>query len=272
MTLPRQSLHARRAARARDLAARYPASAEGLRFIAAVIDEQARIGGIIVSPSATEGGLGTAPGGAADLIELARHSGSLVDLVLREGPSPLRREAEQLGEERCHEALDRFVRREDTASPLAFFARVLWQAVWAARFPHPGDAARDPEPGTSAAPSAGCARCGHAPQLGVVRPVGDGSEFRLMCSLCLEEWSFPRSGCPACGEFEEGRIAYYGAGDEFAHLRVRACETCRCYLLQVDAVKEPRAVPDIDEMTGLPLDVWASGQGLRKLCPNLLGV
>ena len=71
---------------------------------------------------------------------------------------------------------------------------------------------------------------------------------------------------------EEGRIAYYGAADEFAHLKVRACETCRRYLLQVDLSKEPRSVPDIDEMAALPLDVWATGQGLWKLYPNLLGI
>ena len=271
MTLPRQSLHPRRAARARELAERYPASAEGLRFIAAVIDEQARVGGDIVDRSGAAGGE-TAPGGPTDLNELTRHSRALVDLVLREGPSPLRSEAEQLDEERCREALDRFARREDTTSPLAFFARVLWQAVWATRLPHPRNLVGAPEAGGTPGTSANCSRCGHAPQLGVVRPVGDGSEFRLVCSLCLGEWSFPRNGCPACGESEEGRIAYYGAADEFAHLQVRACESCRGYLLQVDASKEPRAVPDIDEMAGLPLDVWARGQDLRKLVPNLLGI
>ncbi len=93
-----------------------------------------------------------------------------------------------------------------------------------------------------------------------------------MCSLCLEEWSFPRNRCPACGESEEGQIAYYGTADEMAHLKVRVCETCRCYLVQVDLSKEPQAVPDIDEMAALPLDVWAGGQGLRKLYPNLLGI
>ena len=272
MTLPRQSLHSRRAARARELAEQYPASAEGLRFIAAVVDEQGRLDGELVGGSRAKGAGGTAPDDRANLNELARRSRSLVDLVLREGPAPLRDEAEQLSEERCRDALDRFVRREETTSPLAFFARVLWQALWATRLPEPGEDAGGSEHDGKPKATAQCARCGQAPQLGVVRRVGDGSEFRLMCSLCLGEWPFPRNRCPSCGEIEQGRIAYYGAADEFGHLQVRACESCRGYLLQVDASKQPRAVPDIDEMAGLPLDVWARGEGLRKLCPNLLGI
>ena len=118
MTLPRQSLHSRRAARARELAEQYPASAEGLRFIAAVVDEQARLDGELVGGSRAKGAGGTAPDDRANLNELARRSRSLVDLVLREGPAPLRDEAEQLSEERCRDALDRFrsPRRDDLAA------------------------------------------------------------------------------------------------------------------------------------------------------------
>ena len=273
MTSPRQSNHARRASRARKLAEQSPASAQSLSFITAVIDEQARLDTRIPRPIGAEQ-VAPPPRSPADLAgpiaQLAQHSRPLIELVLRQGPPPLRDEAQSLDEAGCREALDRLVHREDTTSTRSFFARVLLQAVWASNPPHPEDAgaaARPPSP-----PTTSCPDCDHPPQLGVVRPVGDGSEFRLMCSLCLGEWSFPRSGCPACGESEEGQIAYYGAADELAHLKVRVCETCRRYLLQVDLSKEPQAVPDIDEMAALPLDVWATGQGLRKLHPNLLGI
>ena len=273
MTFPRQSNHARRASRARELAERSPASAEPLSFIAAVIAEQSRLDTRTPRPIGAEQAAAPRQSPAdlaGPIARLAQHSGPLIELVLRQGPPPLRDEAQSLDEAGCREALDRLVHLEDTTSTRSFFARVLLQAVWASNPPHSEDAdsaARPPSP-----PTTSCPECGHPPQLGVVRRVGDGSEFRLMCSLCLGQWSFPRNGCPACGESEEGRIAYYGAADEFAHLKVRACETCRRYLLQVDLSKEPRSVPDIDEMAALPLDVWATGQGLWKLYPNLLGI
>ncbi|MFQ5790858.1 MAG: hypothetical protein ACE5JI_10325 [Acidobacteriota bacterium] len=36
--------------------------------------------------------------------------------------------------------------------------------------------------------------------------------------------------------------------------------------------KDPEAVPDVDEVAALPLDVWAREQGFRKLHPNLAGI
>ena len=272
MSSPQPSIHTRRAARARELAKRFPASVEPLRFIAEVVDKQARLDKLI-SDSA-EYGARTPHGPVNDpslLAQLAQHSGPLIELVLRNGPRPLRDAALRLDEAGCCEMLDRFLRREDTTSPGSFFARVLLQAVWASRTPNP-EPSTNVEPDPPSPPTATCAGCGHAPQLVVRRPVGDGSELRLMCSLCLAPRPFPRSQCPACGESVGKRIAYYGAGDEFPHLSVRACESCRRYLVQVDLMKEPKAVPDIDEMAALPLDVWATGQGLRKLYPNLLGI
>jgi formate dehydrogenase maturation protein FdhE len=36
--------------------------------------------------------------------------------------------------------------------------------------------------------------------------------------------------------------------------------------------KEAAAVPDVDELAALPLDVWAQEKGYRKIQPNLAGI
>jgi formate dehydrogenase maturation protein FdhE len=35
---------------------------------------------------------------------------------------------------------------------------------------------------------------------------------------------------------------------------------------------EPEAIPEVDEMAALSLDVWAREQGYEKTFPNLLGI
>src|SRR5262249_34091844 len=45
-----------------------------------------------------------------------------------------------------------------------------------------------------------CPFCGRKPNLGVLRPQGDGGLRSLICSFCLGEWEFRRILCAACGE------------------------------------------------------------------------
>lgn len=116
-----------------------------------------------------------------------------------------------------------------------------------------------------------CPRCAAKPQLGVLRPEGDGTRRTLVCSLCATEWSYGRIGCPACGEKSETNLAVYIAG-ELKHVRVEACETCRAYIKTVDLSKDGHAVPLVDEIAALPLDLWAAEKGYRKLQANLLGL
>jgi FdhE protein len=53
-------------------------------------------------------------------------------------------------------------------------------------------------------------------------------------------------------------------------MRVDGCHTCRTYLLNVDMPKDPAAVPFVDELAALPLDLAAQEQGFRKITPNLM--
>jgi Protein involved in formate dehydrogenase formation len=134
-----------------------------------------------------------------------------------------------------------------------------------------------------------CPRCGGVPQLSCIASSGDklvSGRRNLLCSRCGWTWTFSRSLCPACGESEEDKLVVYaerlngavtvngkhdGAEPVFPHLRIAGCSTCSRYLIEVDMAGDPRAVPEVDELAALPLDLHAADQGLRKVTPNLMG-
>jgi hypothetical protein len=115
-----------------------------------------------------------------------------------------------------------------------------------------------------------CPLCGGKPIVGVLRAEGDGAKKSLICMLCGHEWRFRRIYCPACGEQREPQIAFYSA-PEIAHVRVDVCDTCHTYLKSIDLTKMGLAVPIVDELAAIPLDLWARNHGYEKLQINLLG-
>src|ERR1700730_5300043 len=127
---------------------------------------------------------------------------------------------------------------------------------------------------TTAAPAVGtvhrCPLCGGQPLLGVLRPEGDGAKRRMMCSFCLQEWDFRRIYCPACGEEDEKKLPVYVA-EQFPHIRVEACETCKVYVRTIDLTTNGNAVPVVDDLAAIPLSLWCQERGYTRLQPNLLG-
>jgi FdhE protein len=116
-----------------------------------------------------------------------------------------------------------------------------------------------------------CPLCGGRPIAGVLRSEGDGAKKSLICMLCAHEWAFRRIYCPACGEEREPQMAFYSAPD-FVHVRVDVCDSCHHYLKTVDLTKRGHAVPVVDELATIPLDLWAVEHGYSKIKPNLLGI
>ena len=119
-----------------------------------------------------------------------------------------------------------------------------------------------------------CPRCGGLPQLSYFALSGEalvsGPRY-LVCARCSHAWVFSRMTCAACGEQEAARLPIYQEGDVLPHVRVDACDRCRHYLLTVDLRKDPRAVPFVDELAALPLDLYARERGMTKITVNLLG-
>ena len=119
---------------------------------------------------------------------------------------------------------------------------------------------------------AACPRCGADPLAAVLR---DEPEIRgrrtLLCSLCLTEWPFPRTRCPACGE-ERAEKRPHHVAESWPHVRLEECGTCRTYVKAIDLREAGLAVPVVDELASVELDLWAGEQGLVKLRRNLLGM
>lgn len=119
-----------------------------------------------------------------------------------------------------------------------------------------------------------CPACGALPQLSSFTAGGETlvtGQRRLECSRCPASWPYPRMVCAGCGESEARRLPIYADHEAFPHLRVDGCASCGRYLVTVDSGKDGRAVPAVDELAAIPLDLYARDQGLRKVTPNLFG-
>lgn len=114
-----------------------------------------------------------------------------------------------------------------------------------------------------------CPLCDGLPQLGILRPEGDGARRSLLCAFCGAEWEYRRILCPSCGEEDEKKLCVYAA-QEFDYLRVEACDSCKNYTVTVDLSIDGRAVPFVDELAALPLCLWAGEQGYTKIQRNVL--
>jgi Protein involved in formate dehydrogenase formation len=116
--------------------------------------------------------------------------------------------------------------------------------------------------------SSRCPRCNSLPLLGVLRPEGDGGKRFLQCSFCSQEWEFRRIFCAWCGEEDEHKLAVYVA-EEFPHVRVETCETCKRCLRTIDLTKDGHAVPLVDDLAAIPLTLWAQENGYKRIQENL---
>jgi formate dehydrogenase accessory protein FdhE len=119
-----------------------------------------------------------------------------------------------------------------------------------------------------------CPRCGGPPQLGFFALSGEDlvtGPRHLVCARCAASWVYPRMVCAGCGEETSGRLTVYSEAERFPHARIDACETCRRYVLAFDLRRDAEAVPVVDELASLPLDLYAGERGLQKVTPNLMG-
>ena len=119
-----------------------------------------------------------------------------------------------------------------------------------------------------------CPRCGGLPQVAVFAETAEAlltSPRKLVCSRCADEWVMSRMTCASCGETSGAKMPILSDVDLFPHLRIDACEICRRYLITVDQRRDSRAVPVVDELAALPLDLVAAERGYTKIARNLMG-
>lgn len=82
---------------------------------------------------------------------------------------------------------------------------------------------------------------------------------------------FPAQSRAHHGEETVEKLAIYTA-NQFDHVRVEACDTCHYYIKTVDLTKNGLAVPVVDELATIPLNLWAQEHRYVKLQANLLGI
>jgi FdhE protein len=259
----------RRIARAEELEARHTFASEILRFYATVARFQAKVywaveeSGLVRETVADGNPFGRLdPGTVGGFREF-------VSVVEQNAPEKLKQAAFELrtcGGSSHFEILLRLWSGDQTQNssggPADFFARAFLQPY--------SIAAREHAKLTWNGPTAYlCPFCKRKPGVGVLRPLGEGGQRVLICSFCLGEWEFRRILCPGCGEGDPAKLPVYTA-EELKHVRVEACDSCKSYIKTVDFTKSALGEPIVDEIASVPLDLWAQGQGYRKVQVNLM--
>lgn len=226
----------RRIERAAELEAVHPSAAELLRFYREVAQFQSNTG------------IGQ---------DVREHLPALLDLVRRKGTAVLAERASWLMS-RSNEWENLFATSDDPA--IAFFLSVIEQPYFERQ-------ALQANVDTRTVQST-CPFCFARPAVAVLRPEGEGGRRTLLCGSCFTEWEFRRLLCPECGEENRDKLPVYTAA-EFPHLRVDACDNCRHYIKTVDLTRDGKAVPEVDDLASLALDLWAEEHGYERLAPNL---
>ncbi|MCU1333314.1 MAG: uncharacterized protein JWM08_2306 [Candidatus Angelobacter sp.] len=205
-----------------------------------------------------------------DVSSLVPHFGGLFSLVKEAGSADLKTAAaslEQSSPEELLELLSVVWQHADEGQELStesvFFANALLQ-------PFAEFLAEKNNSATEASPPL-CPFCGSKPQLAVLRPEGDGAKRFLLCSLCGTEWFFRRVLCPNCAEENKEHLPVFIA-QEFDYVRVDACDTCHTYIKSIDLSKNGKAVPVVDELATVSLNLWAQEHNYKKAQTNLFGI
>jgi FdhE protein len=259
-----------RIARAAELAEAFAFAAEVLDFYGGVARFQKALYGYIQQARGKSALPGRSFQDCLDTALLLPRFPGFLNTIKQSGPAPLASLAEGIageGEPRWEKLLRDFWQRSEISElpyTETFFPRAFLQPYAeyvAERLPEP------PRTGNTAT----CPICDSEPVVGVLREEQLGAKRSFICSLCAHEWDFLRVICPGCGEDRADALCAY-TSEQFHHVRVDACDTCKTYVKTVDLTRNGLAVPVVDELATLPLTLWAQEHGYTKLQPNLMAV
>ncbi|TMF75610.1 MAG: formate dehydrogenase accessory protein FdhE [Chloroflexi bacterium] len=255
------TVFAARRDRARELGARFEFAQEPLRLYLALVDAHERAFERAISDQPKVDDL-------ADYLVRVALPG-VMEAAVSAGPERLREAVLSRFDEGDLEGIvESWLGGEEADGTDTFLARASAAPVLEA-LPETASALRSAE-----TDDGHCPRCGGLPQLAVFGETGEAlltSPRKLVCSRCANEWVLSRMTCASCGETSGAKMPILSDVEHFPHLRIDACEICRRYLITVDQRKDPRAVPIVDELAALPLDLVAAERGYTKIVRNLMG-
>lgn len=150
----------------------------------------------------------------------------------------------------------------------AFHARAFVEAVATPLASRVLPIADPPEGSTSGR----CRACGGPPVVATLRDLPNALGSRgLVCGRCGTEQRIRRLTCARCGETAADRLHVHSA-ESVPHVRVDECHSCASYLKTVDFRKRGDAVPQVDDLATLELDLWARERGLTRVHANVFGL
>ena len=201
--------------------------------------------------------------GAANVVEVVPFVPELLDLLTRSGTPQMKELAASAMALDWSEELescwnDRVSR---PYAPLSFVSLTLLQ-------PFAQNLAAHAQIAPHIAPN--CPFCLCKPQLGVLRPEGEGGKRYLLCSLCGTEWEYRRVICPNCEELDKEKLPIYKS-DKIPHIKLAACDTCHTYLKCIDLGIDGHAIPEVEDVSSLPLSLWMVENGFHPIQLNLFG-
>jgi len=195
-----------------------------------------------------------------DLPELNKHLPALLEVVRSTGPVALATQAPDSIDDLL---IDYWHNRSDEA----FFAKALVQPY-----------ARRLVESNSLSPLAlrenQCPFCLGKPQVSFLKgtdSTADSGNRNLLCATCLSSWEFRRVVCAACGEEQPTQLGYFQS-DEYPHVRIETCDSCKRYVKGVDLTRLGLAEPLVDDVATAALDLWAVEKGYTKIELNLVGL
>lgn len=266
-----------RARRARLLAGQHEASAQVLDFFAHVVEAQVAllVHADDVVPPAPVSDRGLADDLSRDALDAI--AARFLTALARRAPAPLASSLGALassGPSAWREALDAAISPEgshpappDPASVFLCEALVQPFAELAARR-WAGSPTTRPRTAANSAEQR-CPCCGDRPVVGVLREQGHGAGRLLVCGRCASAWPAPRMVCPSCAAIDVQALPVFRA-DAWPAIRIESCERCRHYLKSIDLTVDGAAVPLVDDLASVPLDLWAGERGLARARANLL--
>ena len=219
---------------------------------------------------------------------------SVLDVSVSTGPERMRSDLmNRLETEDPRDMVERWIQGEDQPVVDRFLARASLGPVLEALDARARSACAGPRDARH------CPDCGGPPQLTYFaqaqEDLATGPRY-LLCARCGAIWGYPRMTCAGCGEDSSAKLSIFSelgttSGERgslvrglphggapapqhpvvFPHMRVEACDSCMRYLLSIDLASDPHAVPLVDELAAIPLDLYARDRGLTKITTNLMG-
>jgi len=252
---------ARRAARAAELAAGSESAEAPLAFAGGLYRAQAELAAAVESAADLAGAL------ERDLAGFAAALAGVLRYAAEMGPPGL--SAAARARERSDWAWLAAWWRDERSGRTDYLARALARPYAEVL------AARGIPPSPPAASKGGCTFCGGPAWIGCRRTAaGDaGAQRFLTCALCAGERPVNRIRCPGpgCGEEDPQKLPHFQS-ERYPAVRLEACETCRGYIKSIDLTLDARAIPEVDDLSSISMDLWAAEQGYTRFEPSLAGI